>query len=122
MSHFISGSCCKCDKLCFEVRARYEAHERLPGEPKRLGKPLDGATKVIFMLYGGSLATLLMCGRCAGELNPGHYVDLWRKSLRSYGRELVKPNEGTVKWYRSMFNEGLLCEVGRVTFKESNNG
>lgn len=124
MSHFISGCCTVCDELCFEVKARWEPHERNPGEPKRLGKPLDGATKIQCLLYGGSMATFLVCAKCAGRFNPGVFVDLWRKSLRSYARELSgrEVPEGAAKWYRSMFEEGILCEVGRITFKESPNG
>lgn len=122
--YFVSGCCTVCDELCMEVLARWGENERYPGEPKRLGKPVDGATKTTCLLYGGSLSTFLMCGNCAGTFNPEKYVGLWQKSLRSWLREmrLTPPHPERDKWFRSMLEDGILTEVGRVTFKEASHG
>lgn len=117
MSEFkISGACTLCDEMCFEVLARWSENERYPGEPKRLGPPTPDATRISFVLYDGSKCDLTFCGKCAETLNPDSYVEIWRKVMRSWIREMEK---GPVlpappEWFVSQFNNGLLSEMGRV--------
>ena len=111
----ISGCCSACDEPCFEVLARWDTHERYPGEPKRLGPPMNEATRVTFLLYDGSRADFTFCGACAKALNPTQYVDIWRKALRSFLREM---SETARPWWNTQFQNGLLCEMGRVNWKE----
>lgn len=115
--HKISGCCTVCDELCFEVLARWETHERYPGEPKRLGPPMNGATRVTFLLLDGSRADFTFCGDCAAALNPGAYQEIWRKALRSWKREL---SETAKPWFATQFRNGILTEMGRIAWKDVN--
>jgi len=120
----IAGHCSQCDKPCFEVMQVYEAHERLPGEPKKLGPPRADALRITFMLMDGTKMSLTFCASCAKSLSPPHYTAIWRKVLRSWARELSeKPvGERMPAWYRPQFASGLLCELGRKKWTEVING
>ena len=111
----ISGACTICDERCFEVKAVYQDHEIRPGEPKRLGKPLDGAMQLVFLLFDGSKTYLTFCGSCAQALKPDQYTAIWRKNMRSWKRELKGDRP---EWFLRQFDNGLLCELGRSTWKE----
>ena len=113
----IAGCCTCCDELCFEVLARWDTHERYPGEPKRLGPPMNDATRVTFLLYDGSRADFTFCGNCAASLNPGQYTDIWRKTLRSFLREM---SETARPWLNTEFSNGLLVEMGRIPWDKVN--
>jgi hypothetical protein len=120
MSDFkISGACTCCDELCFEVLARWSENERYPGEPKRLGPPYESTTRVTFLLLDGSRADFTFCGTCAESLNPGQYTDIWRKALRSFRREM---SETAKPWFATQFVNGILAEMGRVKWRELQNG
>ena len=114
----ISGACTHCDELCFEVIARWSENERYPGEPKRTGAPNADATRISFVLYDGTRCDLTFCGRCAEALNPGWYVEIWRKVMRSWVREMSKdkepPSPGKLAWFQAEFHNGIFGEMGRV--------
>lgn len=119
--HKVIGGCTRCDERCFEVLAMHEAHERRPGEPKQLGKPVEGAVRIEFMLFDGAKTSLTFCANCStGKLEPD-FTALWQKNLRSWGRELAeKPEaERMPDWYKKQFANGLLCEMGRVLWSEA---
>jgi len=113
----ISGACTVCDEMCFEVMARWGEDERYPGEPKRLGPPNADAVRVTFLLYDGSRADFTFCGACAKTLDADQYVAIWRKALRSFLREM---SETARPWFATQFGNGILTEMGRVTWKELN--
>lgn len=111
----IPGACSLCDEMCFEVMARWSENERYPGEPKRLGRPIEDAVLVTFLLIDGTRADFTFCGRCAEALNPGQYPDIWRKALRSFLREI---SETARPWLNTQFENGILAEMGRVLWKD----
>lgn len=123
MSEFkIAGACTCCDAMCFEVMSRNEAHERRPGEPKRLGKPNDDATRITFLLFDGTKTNLTFCGACATALNPDKYLEIWRKVMRSWLREQEDKQDQHQHWFPAQYANGLLVELGRIKFKDIQNG
>lgn len=117
----IAGHCTICDAPCFEIIAVYEAHERLPGEPKTVGPPLDGATRISYMLMDGTKTMLTFCAGCTVTVSSAQYVDIWRKVIRSWTRELSEKlvGERNPEWYHREFANGILCEMGRVLWTEA---
>ena len=115
--HKISGCCTICDELCFEVMARWDTHERYPGEPKRLGPPMNGATRVTFLLIDGTRADFTFCGECSKVLTPAQYPDIWRKTLRSFLREM---SETARPWFNTQHANGILSEMGRINWSDVN--
>lgn len=113
----IAGSCTCCDAPCFEVMQVFEAHERNPGEPKRLGGAMDGAQRITFMLLDGTKADMTFCANCGASLNSGQYTEIWRKVLRSWLRQMTLPYPD---WFNRSFSNGIAAEMGRVTWKEFN--
>lgn len=114
MPYKIAGMCSLCDEPAFEVLTRWEPHERRPGEPKRLGPPLEGAIRITFLLFNGNRTDMTFCGACAGSLDPQWYALLWRKNLGGYMRE----QDGNPEKFKDEFANGLLCELGRALWKE----
>lgn len=116
----IMGHCTLCDARCFDVLAVYEAHERLPGEPKAIGAPMEGAMRITFMLVDGTKTALTFCANCAESLPSALYLELWRKNIRSWMRELSeKPvSERNPEWFEKQFSNGILCEMGRQQWTE----
>lgn len=114
MSHLIGGCCALCDVPCFEVEARWSEGEKRAGDPKALGKPMNDSVRVAFLLFGGSWMALTFCGPCAGKLAPSHYTLLWRRNLAGYLRE----QDGNPEKFKTYFENGLLCELGRQEWKE----
>jgi hypothetical protein len=123
MSDFkVSGCCTWCDEECFEVLTRWQEGERYPGEPRRLGPPLSGATRVTFLLIDGSRADMTFCGKCVNDISPQKYTAIWRKVIRSWGREMRETPDtpGRTQWFRSQFENGILGEMGRILWSECN--
>lgn len=115
----IAGHCTLCDGPCFEVMQVFDAHELYPGEPKRLGPPVEGAVRVTFLLFDGTKTHLTFCGDCAKSLSPEQYTEIWRKNLRSWLRELKVE---TPPWFLQQFSNGLLHELGRQPWTDIANG
>lgn len=119
MSEFkITGHCTTCDCEVFEIITRQAEHERRPGEPKRIGGPLDNAIRITFLLFDGTKTDLTFCEDCAADLEPARYVAIWRKNLRSWMRELSGRQDELPDWLVKQFSGGLLCELGRKKWKE----
>lgn len=119
----ISGHCTLCDEPCFDIVQVQEAHERRPGEPKRIGPPLEGSMRITFLLFDGTRTDLTFCADCSAGLAPDSYIEIWRKNLRSWMRELSEKPEAERKpeWFMRQFSGGLLCEVGRQNWKDLTN-
>lgn len=120
MKYHVAGSCALCGKQCFEVMALHDEHERLPGEPKRLGAPNKDAHRITFLLMDGTKAMLTFCGECAEQPKEAHYTEMWRRVIRTWMRELSeKPeDERNPTWFPLQFSNGLLCELGRSPWTE----
>lgn len=114
----IAGCCSLCDKPCFEVLARWEKHEKRAGEPKRLGPPMEDSVRVTFLLFNGRRTDMTFCGQCAETLSPDSYPTLWRKNLAGWMRE----QNGDPSKFMDEFANGLLCELGRTSWKELVSG
>lgn len=114
MSHKIAGCCSLCDAPCFEVLEVWAPHERNPGEPKRLGGPVDGAVRVTFLLFNGRTTDMTFCSGCAEDVNAAYYPALWRKNIAGWLRE----QKGNPEKFKDEFENGLLCELGRKTWEE----
>jgi hypothetical protein len=111
----ISGCCSLCDEPAFEIISRWEPHEHRPGEPKRIGKPLEGSVRVTFLLYNGRRTDMSFCGECAERPDLAEwYATLWRKNLGGYMRE----QNGDPSKFKEEFANGLLCELSRTSWKE----
>lgn len=112
----ITGCCSLCDAPCFEVLETQGSGDRNPGEPKRIGQPLPEATRISFLLYDGTKTDLTFCSDCAGlpSLAP-YFIELWAKNVRSWMREL---GDSRPEWFVKQYANGLLCEIGRKTWKE----
>lgn len=111
----IGGHCSLCDEPCFEVLAVWDEGVR-KGEPKRLGAPNPGTTKVAFLLLSGGYTDMTFCGSCAESLNVEHYALLWRKNLGGYMRE----QNGNPEKFSDQFTNVLLCEMGRHELRNQN--
>ena len=121
MSEFkIAGCCTLCDDPCFEVVTKWEAHERYPGEPKRLGSVIGDATLISFMLLDGTKADLTFCAGCADSLDSPQYVEIWRKVCRSWRREMQVSGAPVPDWYWESLNNGILSEMGRELWRNRN--
>lgn len=116
MSHKIPGCCSRCDEPAFEVMSRWDIGEKRFGEPKRLGKPLNGTIRVSFLLLAGSCGDFTFCASCAEALSQDDYTTLWRKNLAGWLRE----QDGDPEKFKNEFANGLLCELGRVPWSELN--
>lgn len=112
MNYKRAGYCSLCDELCFEVNGTWSPGEPRAGEPKRFGPPLDGVTRVTFLLFSGSRTDMTFCGRCAQTLEPSHYATLWRRNLAGWLRE----QKGDPSKFVNEFSNGLLCELGRKSW------
>lgn len=124
MSNYkIIGHCTLCDGECFDILERYAAGERRPGEPKRIGQPHDGATRITFLLLDGSRMDLTFCAACTSRLTTESYTPIWRKVIRSWTREFEE--KGTAdrpRWFNKQFENGLLSEMSRTPMKDVLNG
>lgn len=118
--HKKSGCCTLCDEPCFEVVSRWEATERYPGEPKRLGQVIGDATRISYMLLDGTKCDLTFCENCAGTVSGSDYVEIWRKVCRSWKREMELTNQTKPDWYWESLNNGILSEMGRVLWRDLN--
>lgn len=116
----IAGHCTTCDAECFEIIERWGEHERRPGEPKRIGAPLDGATRITFLLVDGSRMDLTFCKDCAAGLTDDSYSSIWQKVLRSWTRELEEKGDEPPEWFTKQYENGLLSEMGRHLVKDLN--
>lgn len=105
----VIGCCSLCDTRCFEVTSVTK-----DGRPKTFGRPNDGATRITFLLFDGHRTDMTFCEGCAQSLSPENYTLLWRKNLNGYLRE----QKGDTTKFKDEFVNGLLCELGRIEWKE----
>lgn len=117
----VGGYCTICDVPCFEVMAMYGEGERLPGEPKQIGPPLEGAVRITFLLFDGTKTSLTFCGDCSADIPPSEYNEIWQKNIRSWMRELSfkAAVDRNPPWFKGQFSNGLLCEMGRELWTEA---
>jgi hypothetical protein len=114
VSYKKTGCCSLCDTECFDVLQRWDQGEKLAGEPKRLGKACNGATRITFRLIDGTLGDFTFCSDCASSLHAGNYAKLWAKNLAAYMRQ----QNGDPSKFLKQFDNGILSEVGRQSWEE----
>jgi hypothetical protein len=111
----IIGCCSSCDKEVFDVVERFSSAEDNAGMPKRIGAPHDDAIRVGFLLANGEQMDLTFCAECVDSLSSDDYPQLWEKVLRSW---VVELGEKRPDWLTQMLGNGILCEVGKQTWKD----
>ena len=79
----VAGSCTLCGKMTFDV-----LRQNADGTPIRLGKPLDTAWRLHFVLADGSTMSLTFCEPCARDLAPIHYPLIWQNVLEAFRHEI----------------------------------
>lgn len=114
MNYKRAGCCSLCDQLVFEVKARWGEGDARAGEPKRFGPPLEGTLRITFLLLNGGRTDMTFCGDCGQSVDAQHYPTLWRKNLAGWLRE----QNGNPAKFKDEFSNGLLCELGRKSWRE----
>lgn len=76
----LNGCCTLCDKEVFEV-VRRDPETRAPIQ---VGKPLENAMRLTFVLADGTKMDLTFCAECLPNLLPGSYQFLWKRVLASW--------------------------------------
>lgn len=79
---------------------------------------MNDSVRVTFLLINGRRTDMTICGECAGNLTIEHYGLLWRKNLAGY----MKEQRGDTSKFKQEFDNGILAEMGRVTWKEIVHG
>jgi hypothetical protein len=81
----------------------------LPGEPKQIGAPVEGAMRITYMLIDGTKTSLTFCAECSRQMLPELYLQLWRKVMRSWSESYPKNRKriATPEWFRGQFSNGL---------------
>lgn len=122
-AHKIAGHCTLCGEECFNIIERYSDTERRPGEPKRIGLPHDGTTRITFLLIDGTRMDLTFCQTCTASLTADSYPSIWQKVIASWARELEEKGETErPDWFNRQFDNGMLSEMSRVLVKDLLNG
>ncbi len=117
----IAGHCTLCNSECFNIIERNSADERRPGEPKRIGLPHDGTTRITFMLIDGARMDLTFCATCTASVGASSYPGIWQRVIRSWVREFEEkgtPESDRPEWFNKQFENGMLSEMSRVLTKE----
>ena len=73
----VLGHCLACCDAVYEVREAWPEGHPLAGQPRLLGKPLDTATQVRFLLSNGTTADVTFCVPCAEMLAPEDFWPCW---------------------------------------------
>ena len=104
----IVGACSSCNRMVFDVTARFGQGEPNEGQPKQLGAPQPDAKRVTFLLASGEIMDLTFCGDCLETLNNDDYPPLWGRVLVSWMAEL---GENRPDWIFKQSQNAILCEI-----------
>ncbi len=74
-----NGSCLCCRAVVYHVTDYWpdDGPPEFAGTPRRISRPLESATQVMFLMSDGSIADVTFCIECAGQLRPEHYSAVW---------------------------------------------
>lgn len=75
-----NGCCTLCDEPVFEITDRFPASDPRAGQPRAIGKALEGARRIALVLTDGSTVTLSFCSDCAPGIQD-KLGEIWRKCL-----------------------------------------
>ena len=75
-----NGCCTLCDEPVFEIVDRFPASDPRAGQPRAIGKALEGARRVALVLTDGSTTTLSFCDACTPGITD-RMGEIWRKCL-----------------------------------------
>lgn len=80
--------------------------------------------RVGFLLLDGGRADLTFCAACSAERLEPDFPALWAKIMRSWLRDMCEgqPAPQVFEWFNKQFSNGILCEMGRRSWKELKNG
>ena len=87
------GCCTLCDAEVFEV-VRRNPETRAPIQ---VGRPLETAMRVTFLLQSGSQMDLTFCRACTDKLAPHDYAGIWKRVLASWIAESGKDHPGVAE-------------------------
>ncbi len=115
----IVGACACCDRMVFDITARFGAGEPNEGKPKQLGAPQADARRVTFLLTSGEVMDLTFCDDCMNTLSSETYGQLWDKVLVSWAAEL---GDKRPDWFMAQFQNAILCELNAQDWTEVMRG
>ena len=75
-----NGCCTLCDEPVFEIKDRFPEGDVRAGQPRAIGKALEGARRIGLVLTDGSTVTLSFCSACAPGIHD-RLGEIWRKCL-----------------------------------------
>ena len=125
------GCCSVCDAEIYEIKLRY-TQPPLERVPRQLGKPLDKAWKVEFVLQDGSTMSLSFCEDCKNKLNETQFPSLWNRVLESWifemrndvrkvlpAKPLTQPQrENMQKWFANQVNNGMVGIIATTSLRD----
>jgi hypothetical protein len=97
-----AGSCTKCGAECYEVTKR----RAVSRAPLKLGRPLDHARKVTFVLLGGTTMDLTLCETCTTSLSTADFKPLWDACMEAWIAQ--SPAGAQHPWIKSQINNGIV--------------
>ena len=75
-----NGCCTLCDEPVFEITDRFPMDDPRAGQPRGIGKALEGARRIGLVLTDGSTTMLSFCSGCAPGIQD-RLGEIWRKCL-----------------------------------------
>lgn len=124
MTFIKTGCCMRCDEPAFEILTYQGEEDFYPGEPKKIGRPLEGSIRVGVLLLDNRRADITLCAACAPVFGPQDYGPLWAKIIRSWDREMsvITKTSERPQWFADAYSNLILAEIGRISWKELVDG
>lgn len=110
------GCCSMCDAEVFEARTRYPPDHSLSKEIRQVGKCLDGAKRMTFVLANGSQTDFTFCNSCNPQ--PRHLPDLWKKTMAAMALQSDPAHRVAIG--AGQLNSSQLAEMKRGLLKLAN--
>lgn len=82
------GLCTVCQKEVYEIVARYSNDHPLAKEIKQVGKALETARRVQFVLTNGSRIDVTLCEDCC-DIDSKKMKIIWKKIKKAWLREMT---------------------------------
>lgn len=83
------GLCTVCQKEVYEIVARYSNDHPLAKETKQVGKPLETARRVQFVLTNGSRIDVTLCENCVEDIDSKTMKTIWKQIKKAWLREMT---------------------------------
>lgn len=96
----IVGHCSKCQIECYEILRRHPE----TGLPIKVGKALDCARRLTFVLLDGNQMDLTLCETCVGPLSTADFAPLWNDCMSGW----VAQSGADHPWVKSQADNGIV--------------